>query len=383
MFNVIHISALRRLLVASAVAFGAWSGTLAAQDAQNSLADPIQSPTYPIAMLRESSIGWGIWLFLTVCLIAFIHHRINVPLRAIDQSKLPAASNQRRWLSRPEPVFEPNGLPSESLAFSMIAAHDLRAPLRQQTGLLQILKNDLLSCDSDLSSDVKTTLTQLETAAKRMDELISDLLDFSAQKTPESQTSERISLLETIQSVRDLNTRLDQHSLQIEGTLPDVLAPKTALETVLRNLIFNAMAHHDKRCGRIVVSTRCAGRVVEVMIADDGPGIDMAARETIFAPLQRGRTSASGSGLGLAVASSMVQSWGGEISVTANTPRGSIFCFTVPLFDAARRANYPMTETLAAQARARGLTVSQENPPVLNANQRRPRGPKIRLARGR
>ena len=103
---------------------------------------------------------------------------------------------------------------------------------------------------------------------------------------------------------------------------------KNAIEAVGRN-------------GQICIRTRDAmeqnsGRPgVKIIICDDGPGIEKAEAETLFAPFVRGKTRATGgeksTGLGLAIVKKIVEGHGGAISVDAETGRGSTFYVSLPL----------------------------------------------------
>ena len=74
--------------------------------------------------------------------------------------------------------------------------------------------------------------------------------------------------------------------------------------------------------------------MVEVQVSDDGPGVPMTERMRVFAPFERGPTSADGTGLGLAIARGFVQAHGGTLWLTEDSTAGASFRFTLPCWGA-------------------------------------------------
>ncbi|MDZ7754110.1 MAG: ATP-binding protein [Gammaproteobacteria bacterium] len=103
------------------------------------------------------------------------------------------------------------------------------------------------------------------------------------------------------------------------------------IEQVVFNLINNAIeAIHDAAMegGHIEVETACDGAMGRVSVRDSGPGIDVAAADTLFDPLTG--TKGYGLGVGLAVSRSLMESQGGRLWVEPRRPGGA-FHFTLPL----------------------------------------------------
>jgi signal transduction histidine kinase len=113
-----------------------------------------------------------------------------------------------------------------------------------------------------------------------------------------------------------------------------VIVTATAqLEQVLRNLINNAIKHHDKRSGEVVLSARHVGNVVEFSVRDDGPGIAPQFHDKIFQLFQtlKRRDEVESSGMGLAVAKKLVEQQNCRITVhSRGDGTGSEFRFGWP-----------------------------------------------------
>ncbi|MCZ6836136.1 MAG: HAMP domain-containing sensor histidine kinase, partial [Planctomycetota bacterium] len=103
-------------------------------------------------------------------------------------------------------------------------------------------------------------------------------------------------------------------------------------ESVLRNLIENAVKHHDRTDGQIVVSCESHDDYYEFSVQDDGPGIPDEFRDKIFEMFIRIQTEnrSSGTGMGLALVKRIVEGYGGWIRAEAASGRGTRFRYTWP-----------------------------------------------------
>jgi len=84
----------------------------------------------------------------------------------------------------------------------------------------------------------------------------------------------------------------------------------------------------------ITISAEVRGRIVEISVADRGPGIDDLEQSLVFEKFYRGRDQryrVQGTGMGLAIAKAIVEAHGGMIGLTSQVGSGSVFYFTVPV----------------------------------------------------
>ena len=119
--------------------------------------------------------------------------------------------------------------------------------------------------------------------------------------------------------------------LAIEGPSPLLRTARAPLEQVLRNLLGNAVKHHDRDSGRISVCVEEREGWIEVGIVDDGPGIPEQFHERVFRMFQtlRPRDQVEGSGMGLAIVKKVVESHGGQVGLESDE-RGTKVRFTWP-----------------------------------------------------
>lgn len=229
--------------------------------------------------------------------------------------------------------------------FAHVAAHDLKSPAASTATLLDWIADDLHDAGIDVPASVEEALGRARGLLQRQVALIEDLLAYarttSANSAPQIiQPNERVS---TIMGLIDLP---DGFSIEFEQDLPEVLADPAAFDLVVRNLLNNAIKHHDRKRGNIVLRSEPAGDgQIAILIEDDGPGIADAYAERVFEPFFRlaAQDDTAGSGLGLSVIQNAVDAWGGSVSISQLKPRGTSIRFTVNVSEAKALVPSPAT----------------------------------------
>ena len=213
--------------------------------------------------------------------------------------------------------------------FAYVASHDLKAPLRAINHLATWVSQDAAEF---LPAPSQEHLLKLQGRVRRMETLLDDLLAYSRagrQRHP----AEQVDTAQLIHNVADMITLPSGFALNIVGTLPVLRVERPPLETVFRNLIGNAIKHHQHPAAGVVeISARDLGDFVEFRVKDNGPGIDPSYHQRIFEMFQtlQPRDQVEGSGIGLAVVKRSVESRGGTIQVESKVGDGAIFRFTWP-----------------------------------------------------
>jgi len=164
-----------------------------------------------------------------------------------------------------------------------------------------------------------------------MEQLLDDLLEYSrvGRVAEEPRT---FTVREVLESVQALDPLLPGFSVTFEGEDVTISTPRMPFEKVLRNLVGNAIKHHDRSHGHVVVSVALEGDRARVRVADDGPGIRPEFHERVFRMFQtlRPRDEVEGSGVGLAIVKKSVEVFGGRVHVES-AGRGTAVVFTWPL----------------------------------------------------
>lgn len=132
-----------------------------------------------------------------------------------------------------------------------------------------------------------------------------------------------------------LRDELLRHRIAIKADLsvglPLVKADEVQIQQVLINLIMNAidaMRSLTSRPRELVIASMAPGSEVRVEVRDSGDGFNPADTDRIFEPFFS--TKAEGTGIGLAISRSIVESHGGRLWATQENPGGAVFCFTLP-----------------------------------------------------
>ena len=212
--------------------------------------------------------------------------------------------------------------------FVYAASHDLKAPLRGITNLSEWLEEDL---SGQLSGENQQQLILLRQRTKRMENLIDGLLKYSRigreQINPELVDTYSL-LLELIDSLSPSNG----FDIQIPKTCPTIMAKKLLLGQVFSNLLNNAIKHHDRDRGTVIVDWENQEQHYLFSVTDDGPGIPVSFQNRIFTVFQTltGSSSPENTGIGLALIKKIVENEGGVLRLHSNGDRGCKFEFTWP-----------------------------------------------------
>lgn len=207
---------------------------------------------------------------------------------------------------------------SESLAqlgaLSAAVAHELRNPLAGISGALQVIGASLPDDDRR-----KPVMEKVHAQVRRLDSLVSDLLDFARLPTPAFAV---IDLREVCRTATELVLRGRPHlTLRIVG---DGLARADGnlVQQIVLNLLLNAAQAVEDR-GVVEISLFDGG----LQVSDDGPGIAPEVASSIFQPFFTTRTR--GTGLGLPICRKLVQAMGGRIDVVEGPLAGASFRVTL------------------------------------------------------
>ena len=216
-------------------------------------------------------------------------------------------------------------------AFSYSVSHDLRAPLRHVAGFVQLLQSN---AKGRLDETGARYLEVIAGAAKKMGELIDDLLSFS--RTGRAQMHlEAVPLGPLVDECRrELEPETGGRAIEWKiGELPEVAADRALLRQVMANLLGNAVKYSGKKAKAVVeVSSRRDGKEHVVCVRDNGAGFDMKYADKLFGVFQRlhSQTEFEGTGIGLANVRRIVVRHGGRTWAEGAVDQGAAFYFTLP-----------------------------------------------------
>lgn len=210
--------------------------------------------------------------------------------------------------------------------FAYVTSHDLKAPLRAISNLVQWIEEDL---KDKLDGEIKKNMELLKSRVKRMENLINGILEYSRIGRIKG-AIEKIEFEKMIREVIDLIDPPKTFNFIIQEGLPPFYAEKIRLEQVFSNLISNAVKHHEKGEGKIEILFEDLGDFIKFTVKDDGPGIPEEYHNKIFEIFNtlKPRDQFESTGIGLTIVKKIVENQGGKIWLNSKEGEGSSFIFT-------------------------------------------------------
>jgi signal transduction histidine kinase len=233
--------------------------------------------------------------------------------------------------SSPGPVFsDPSARDFEE--FIYLISHDVRASVRALIELPQWIAEDIDDAGIRLGPSLRENIELMNRHTGRLDRMLVDLLTYS-----------RVGRMQSVAEV-DLDAALAE--VLEEMTIPSGFTVVPALDcrqvvmgdrdvlTLLTALISNAIRHHDRDSGKVIVSAHKRGPDVILRVSDNGPGIEEAQRARVLEAMTtlRPRDEVEGSGMGLAIVRKITQIYDGAVRILDNgDKRGTVVEVRLPI----------------------------------------------------
>ncbi len=233
---------------------------------------------------------------------------------------------EERIATRTEQLQEVN---KELESFSYTVSHDLRAPLRAIIGYSQMLLEDY---EHTLDKEAMRLINTVTFNAKRMGQLVDDLLEFSRMGKRELNVAEidMTTLAENV--VKDITFSDAERSIIKIHPLGTARADHVLMQHVFQNLIMNAIKYSSKKPKPSVeVDTTTINNEKVYLVKDNGAGFDMAYYNKLFGVFQRlhRQDEFEGTGVGLAIVHRIIKRHGGRIWAEGKINEGAVFYFTL------------------------------------------------------
>lgn len=210
-------------------------------------------------------------------------------------------------------------------SFAHTVSHDMRSPLTGVSCYTELIKEKY---GEVLKGDGIVMLEEVETQAKRMLNIIEDLLCFSTTDHIEP-TIIPVNTNEIVKQVLlDSRFETEEKNVQVIATdLPKLKIPETLLYEMISNLLLNAIRYGCDRGGKVEICGASEGPHRSISVIDHGPGIPEQERESVFEVFVRGSTAGSiqGTGIGLATVYKIVERFNGKILLEETLGGGCTF----------------------------------------------------------
>ncbi len=212
--------------------------------------------------------------------------------------------------------------------FAYVVSHDLKAPLRGITVLVDWISNDYAD---KLDDDGKEQLNLLTNRIDRMHNLIDGILQYSrVGRIKEEKVV--VNLNELVSEVIDILSPPENITITVENELPTIECEQTRIIQIFQNLFSNAIKYMDKPQGQIKVGCVEENGFWKFSVIDNGPGIKEQYFEKIFQMFQTLSPidEFESTGVGLTIIKKIIEVYGGKIWVESKPGEGSAFFFTLP-----------------------------------------------------
>ena len=225
---------------------------------------------------------------------------------------------------------------AEKDKFFSIIAHDLRSPFNGFLGLTQVMAEDLPSLTM---SQIQELAISMKNSATNLYSLLENLLQWSQVHQGTIPFSPEVIQLKPMidECIAVAFATAQNKGIEISYKIPEgveVFADSNMLQTVIRNLVSNAIKFTHKG-GEVSVSAKVAGnKSVEISVRDSGIGMNQTMIDNLFRPdvrtSRKGTDGEPSTGLGLLLCKEFVEKHGGQIRVESEVNHGSTFHFTLP-----------------------------------------------------
>jgi signal transduction histidine kinase len=215
-------------------------------------------------------------------------------------------------------------------AFNYTVSHDLRAPLTGIVGFSEVL---LDMCGDRLDEECTEYMRHILGSARRMDQLINTLLEFS-RLTRAEMNCEAVDLSRLARTIA-VELKMKEPGRRVHFTIAEgitVNGDARLLRAVMENLLGNAWKYTGKREEAQIEFGTTEGTGTPVyFVRDNGAGFDEAFADKLFVPFQRlhDQEEFQGHGIGLATVQRIIQRHGGRIWAEGEPGRGATFSFTL------------------------------------------------------
>lgn len=223
-------------------------------------------------------------------------------------------------------IKEINNKYNELMQFNYIVSHNLRSPVANILGASYLLE---IEAEESERQQLVGYITQ---SAEAIDQLIKDLNNVLAARSPLNEKIERFRLTDIVDgTISQLEKQIQEaralFEFEIDGDANEINSIKSYIQSTVLNLISNAIKYKSAdRQPRIKISTARNADTIRISVADNGIGIDLKAHgDQLFGLYKRFHTDIEGKGLGLHMTKMQIESLGGSIQVFSELDAGTTF----------------------------------------------------------
>jgi signal transduction histidine kinase len=244
--------------------------------------------------------------------------QFNEMIQQLDENRAEIEELHKREMARAEHLATVGELAAG-------LAHEIRNPLAGIAGVVDIMGRELPA-----NSPSRAVIGDVHGEILHIQAILNDLLSYSRPRLPNFHSANLNTTVEqaVLLSRQQLRTKPIAVNFQPNTSLPMIEHDPALIQQVILNLVLNGI-QAISGTGEVRVELLSSGECVVVDVRDTGRGISAETLPRIFKPFFT--TRSEGTGLGLSLASSIVQSHGGHIDVTSVPGKGTQFKVSLPL----------------------------------------------------
>ena len=214
--------------------------------------------------------------------------------------------------------------------FAYIAAHDLKSPLANISGLTDFFIDNY---NETIDEDGKEIINLIKSSSAKLREMIDSLLAYSKSNVIEKENNSEVEIAVLEKELSNLFIFKNNCSITFKSNVSSVYTNKTAIEQILINLVTNAIKYNDKENIEIEIEIIEENNFYKITVSDNGPGILKEYHTVIFEIFKVGskvdRYGVKGNGIGLATVKKIVEALDGTIAIESEMGKGTKFKFTL------------------------------------------------------
>jgi signal transduction histidine kinase len=216
--------------------------------------------------------------------------------------------------------------------FTYVATHDLKSPLANIQGYLELLEIDLV----DPSPEVLDSLKWLKHSVCEAREVIHELTNALKARNSKDELLKVINLEELVESILSgMRSRILNSNVIFICDFTEINEFKyypVALRSILQNIISNAIQYSSEtEFPEVKITSRYRDEEVCIKVHDNGVGIDLATNESkVFGLFKRINNDESGSGIGMYIVNKLLENYGGKLDLKSELGKGSEFTVIIP-----------------------------------------------------
>lgn len=291
-----------------------------------------------LKLRQNKTIFGGAMLLVGLLFGAMIY---NIRIKAKSNLKLVKKNSEIQ--NQNVQLMESNEVLSQ---YAYVAAHDLKEPLRNIGNFINLLQRRY---GKDFNEEANEYMTFVREGAKRMNNLLKDLLEYStvsSQKKGDEQTNIR-NVIENV--VLDLSARITEKNanLVFPDKTPDLIINRFHLQQLMQNLIGNALKF-CKEDPKIIVDVRKNSEETLITVEDNGIGMKKEYESKVFNLFQRlhkNDKNFDGNGIGLTICKNIVSKYNGKIWFEPVLTGGTKFFMSFPHVTSKPKENEKQVES--------------------------------------